>query len=247
MLEKIDGIIIKTQDYGETHKIVTIFSKKLGKFTALARGAKKPKSRMAAVTQPFIYGEFFVYVNRGLSTIQQGEMIHSFRPIREDIIKTAYTAYITELTDKLVDMQSPDIFLYEELYETMSWIEKNEDAEIPVMMYEFKLYAKGGFSPTVDKCVNCGNSTQLIAFSITEGGLLCNRCRSIDQGAFNLPTSMIKLLYVFSTLQLNRIGTISVKQENKKLLRQLMDAYYDKYGGYHLKSRKFLNQLDLLK
>lgn len=103
MLEKIDGIIIKTRDYGETHKLVTILSKNIGKFTALARGAKKPKSRMAAVIQPFIRAQLFVYVNQGLSTIQQGEIVNSFRPIREDIVKTAYAAYMTELTDKLLD------------------------------------------------------------------------------------------------------------------------------------------------
>src|SRR5690625_6512796 len=73
MLEKIEGMIIKTQDYSETHKIVTIYSGKVGKFSALARGAKKPKSKMAAVTQPFIYGAFLIYLNKGLSTIQQGE------------------------------------------------------------------------------------------------------------------------------------------------------------------------------
>lgn len=247
MLEKINGIIIRTQDYGETHKLVTIISKKIGKFTALARGAKKSKSRMAAVTQPFIYAQFFVYVNSGLSTIQQGEMIDSFRAIREDIIKTAYTAYITELTDKLMDSQNPDIYLFDQLYETMRWIEENEEADIPLMMYELKLYNKGGFAPTVDKCANCGSKEAPFSFSIAEGGLLCRRCMNIDMQAISLPSAAVKLLHVFSNVPLERVGTISVKPENKDMLRKILDAYYDQYGGYYLKSRKFLNQLDLLR
>ncbi|MBP1968697.1 DNA repair protein RecO (recombination protein O) [Virgibacillus natechei] len=247
MLEKIDGIIIKTQDYGETNKIVTIFSKKLGKFSAIARGAKKPKSRMAAVTQPFIYGEFFVYVNSGLSTMQQGEVLHSFRAIREDIIKTAYTAYITELTDKLMEFQNPDIYIYGELIQSMDWISEQEDADIPIMMYELKLFEKGGFAPTVDRCVNCGNNEGLTAFSIAEGGLLCSRCRNFDQQAISLPASVAKLFYVLANAQLERVGSISIKPENKQLLRHILDAYYDQYGGYFLKSRKFLNQLDSLR
>ncbi|WP_373892839.1 DNA repair protein RecO [Virgibacillus natechei] len=247
MLEKMDGIIIKTQDYGETNKIVTIFSKKLGKFSAIARGAKKPKSRMAAVTQPFIYGTFFVYVNSGLSTIQQGEVVYSFRPIREDIIKTAYTAYIAELTDKLTDFQTPDIYIYDQLYQTMNWIAENEDVDIPVMMYELKLFTKGGFAPTVDRCVNCGNRETISAFSIAEGGLLCNRCRHLDHEAISIPSSVAKLLYVFQRIELERVGSISVKAENRNLIRKILDAYYDQYGGYFLKSRKVLNQLDLLR
>ncbi|MFC2948383.1 DNA repair protein RecO [Virgibacillus sediminis] len=247
MLEKIDGIIIKTTDYGETHKIVTIMSKKIGKFSAIAKGAKKPKSRMAAVTQPFIYGQFFVYLNKGLSTLQQGEIIHSFRPIREDIIKTAYTAYITELTEKLMDSQIPDPSLFDQLHYTMEWVEKNEDVEIPVMMYEMKLFARGGFAPSVSRCANCGGNEPPFSFSIAEGGLLCSKCKGLDPDAIPLSESVAKLLYIFAKIGLERVGRISVKPENQRLLRRILDAYYDQYGGYYLKSKKFLGQLDKLR
>lgn len=244
MLEKIEGIIIKTIDYGETNKIITIFSKNMGKFTALARGAKKPRSRMAAVAQPFILGQFFVYVNRGLSTIQQGEIIDSFRGLREDIVKTAYTAYITELTEKLLDEKSPDPFLYEQLYETMKWIAKEEDSEIPIMMYELKMFAKGGFAPIFSQCVHCGSKVDAAAFSIPEGGLLCSRCRQIDPETIQLSNIQIKMFQLFQNVGLEQIGDISVKTENRRLFRQLIDAYYDRYGGFYLKSKRFLKQLD---
>lgn len=247
MLEKLEGIVLKTQDYGETHKIVTIFSKRIGKFTALARGAKKTKSRMAAVTQPFIHGEFFVYLNKGLSTIQQGEVINSNRAVREDILKTAFTAYIVELTDKLVDPDEPDYPLYEQLIKTISWIAEHDDADIPIMMYELKLYRKGGFAPTVDRCINCGRTDDLTSFSIAEGGLLCNRCITIDQHAIPLAKSVAKLLHIFLEVGLEQVGTITIKEQNKQLLRKLLDAYYDQYGGYFLKSKRFLKQIDLLK
>lgn len=244
MLEKIEGIIIKQIDYGETNKIITIFSKNIGKFTALARGAKKPRSRMAAVAQPFILGQFFVYINRGLSTVQQGEIIHSFRKIREDIIKTAYTAYITELTEKLLDDKSPDPFLYEQLYETMKWIAEKEDSEIPIMMYELKMFAKGGFAPVFSHCAHCGTREDANAFSIPEGGLLCNKCKHVDPDAIQLSKIQIKMLHLFQNVGLEQIGDISVKPENRKLFRQIIDAYYDRYGGFYLKSKRFLNQLD---
>jgi DNA repair protein RecO (recombination protein O) len=247
VLEKLEGLILKTQDYGETHKIITIFSRKIGKFAAIARGAKKPKSRMAAVTQPFIYGEYLVYVNKGLSTIQQGEVIDSVRAVREDIIKTAYASYVMELTDKLLDKLEPDPFIYDQLYSTIHWIAENEDAEIPVMMYEFKLFKKGGFAPAVNRCIHCGSRGPLTSFSIIEGGLLCSSCRHQDPEAIGLPGNTAKLLRLFSEIGLDQVGTISVKNENKKLLRKLLDAYYDQYGGYYLKSKKFLKQLDALK
>lgn len=246
LLEKIDGFIIKEQDYGETNKIVTIFSKKLGKFNCLARGAKKPRSRMAAVTQPFVFSRFFVYVNSGLSTIRQGEVLDSFRPVREDIFKTAYASFIAELTDKLLDAKQPDGFLFTQYYETMEWIAENKDGRIPVMMYEMKLYRKAGIAPIVNHCLHCGSKERPFFFSVANGGLLCGQCKHMDQDAVFLPDNLSKLLYIFSEVSLEQVGSISVKEQNIKLLRKILDAYYDQYGGFYLKSRRFLKQMEKL-
>ncbi|SFA70467.1 DNA replication and repair protein RecO [Lentibacillus halodurans] len=246
MLEKMQGIVMKTQDYGETHKIVTIFSDQAGKISGIARGAKKPKSRMAAITQPFIYGDFFVYLHSGLSTLQQGDVIYSFRSIREDIIKTAYASYVVELTDKLTDSHSPDHFLFNQLYQTLDWIAEHADVAVPIMMYELKLFKTGGFAPSVDKCVHCGGNDTPFAFSITEGGLLCAKCKHYDLQSITLSDNLARLFYIFSEIGLERVGTISIKPDNQKLLRDIIDAYYDQYGGYYLKSKRFLKQLDKL-
>ena len=243
VLEKIDGIILKTQDFRETHKIVTIFGKHIGKFTAVARGAKKPKSRMAAITQPFIYGTFLVYLRSGLGTIQQGEIIESFRPIREDIYKTAYVAYLSELTYKILEEKKPQDLLLNELYQTMHWIAEKEEVDIPMIMYELKMYEVGGFSPVLNMCVRCLSKQFPFAFSINEGGLLCQSCRHIDDNALSLSDTLVKLFHLFQHVSLDRIGNISVKHENKLLFRRILDAYYDHYGGYYLKSRRFLKQL----
>ncbi|MCT2537593.1 DNA repair protein RecO [Aquibacillus koreensis] len=247
MFDKVEGIILRTQNYGETHKIVTIFTGQTGKIGAIARGAKKPKSRMAAITQPFIHGSFLIQSGRGLATIQQGEVISSLRSIREDIIKTAYATYIAELTDKLLDEKVVDVLLYKQLLKTLQWIADDKDPEILTIIYELKMYKRAGFAPVVTRCVHCGQQEQSYSFSVAEGGFLCSRCQWKDPNATNLPNNLSKLLYIFSEIDIERIGNISIKPENKKLLQQLMELYYERYGGYYLKSKKFLKQLDLLK
>lgn len=247
MLKKIEGIVLKSRDYSETHKIITIFTKQLGIITALSRGANKPKSRLSSVSQVFIQGDFLIYVSKGLSTVQQGEIIQSFRHIREDIIKTAYAAYIVELTDKLLEVKQPDPFLYDQLYRTLTWINENDEYTIPMVMYELKMYKKGGFAPIIDQCVNCNRVEFPFAFSIQEGGLICHQCLSIDPYAIRLTNSIAKLLPILENVGLERIGTISVKEKNQQTLQKILHHYYDQYGGYALKSKKFLTQLDLLK
>lgn len=40
MLEKCEGIVIRSIDYGESNKIVTLYTREWGKVGVMARGAK---------------------------------------------------------------------------------------------------------------------------------------------------------------------------------------------------------------
>ena len=73
MLYKWEAIVLKARAYGESNKIVTLLTREAGKVATMARGAKKPSSRLASVTQPFTYGMFMVQHHTGMGTLQQGE------------------------------------------------------------------------------------------------------------------------------------------------------------------------------
>ncbi|HLS66457.1 MAG TPA: DNA repair protein RecO [Pseudogracilibacillus sp.] len=246
MLKRLEGIVIKSQDYGETHKIVTVFTKEYGKVAAISRGANKPKSRLRAISQPFVHADFLIYISKGLSTIQQGQIVHSFRQIREDIVKTAYAAFILELTDKVVADKESESFLYNELFHTLRWIDEHDSYMVPLFMYELKLLQRAGIAPVVTHCANCQTTQYPFVFSIREGGLLCDRCRHLDEHAFMIEDNVARILAILLNVSLERVGTISVKPKNIHMLRTIFDHYYDTYGGYTLKSRKFLEQLNLL-
>lgn len=246
MLRTVSGFVVRTQNYQETHKIVTLFTEEYGKLSAIARGANKPSSRMVAISQPFVYGNFLVYVSRGLSTLQQGEVISSNREIREDIVKTTYASYIAELTWKTLKDKEPNHYIYQQFYYTIEWIKKNEQAMIPLIMYELKMYKIAGILPMVNQCVSCGETKSLSSFSIVEGGLLCANCTQKDEQAFPLTPTLVKLLQIFVNVGLEQVGNISVKKENEFRIRNILDQYYERYGGFSIKSKNVLNQLDLL-
>ncbi|ENH97501.1 DNA repair protein RecO [Gracilibacillus halophilus YIM-C55.5] len=246
MFEKMDGFILKTHDYGETHKIVTLLTANAGKVGAIAKGAKKTKSRMAAITQPFIHGSYLIQLGSNLATLQQGEVISSFRSIREDIFKTAFVSYLAELTDKLIDDKQFNPKIYHQLLHTVQRIDQEADAQVLAMIYEWKMYKEAGFAPVIHQCVHCGKREQFAGFSIAEGGVLCRRCQSMDPHFTPLHEKLLKLLEVFDYVEMDQIGDISIKEENKHKLQAIMDRYYEYYGGYYMKTKRFLKQLDSL-
>nr|WP_295969444.1 DNA repair protein RecO [uncultured Bacillus sp.] len=246
MLQKCEGIILRTTDYGEANKIITLFTREWGKIGVMARGAKKPKSRLAAVTQPFTYGYFLVQKGSGLGSLQQGEIIVSLRAIKEDIFLTAYASYVVEITDKCTEEKKANPFLFELLCQTLNYLNEGYDPDIIKNIYEMKMLPVSGLYPVLNQCVVCGATEGEFAFSIKEGGILCHRCLEKDPYHLKISAVAVKLLRIFYYLDLNRLGNISVKPQTKAELKKVIDSYYDEYSGLYLKTRKFLDQLEKL-
>lgn len=247
MLQKCEGIVLRTTDYGETNKIVTLYTREWGKIGVMANGAKKPKSRLAAITQPFTYGYFLIQKGNGLGSLQQGEIIGSLRSIKEDIFLTAYASFIIELTDKSTEEKKPNPYLFELLYQTLNCINEGYDPDILKNIYEMKMLNTLGLYPVLNNCVICGNTEGNFAFSIREGGIICHRCLHKDSYHFKLSSTTTRLLRIFYYMDLNRLGSISVKEKTKEELNKVITGYYEEYSGLYLKTRKFIEQLDKIR
>lgn len=247
MLQKVKGIVIRTTDYGEANKILTIFTEDFGKIGVMARGAKKPKSRYSSVSQLFTYAHFVYQKTSGLGVLNQGESICSFQKIKSDIFLTSHSAYIVELVDRLTDSLEKNSSLFHTLLQTLNYINDGYDYEILTRIFEVKMLKLAGISPELDQCSKCGLTEGLTGFSIKEAGVLCSRCKQIDSKNIEISIAVTKLLRIFSSIDLNRLGNISVKDATKQQLKQVLDAYYEEYSGIHLKSKRFLNQIDKLK
>ncbi|MFC0270043.1 DNA repair protein RecO [Metabacillus herbersteinensis] len=247
MLQKCEGIVIRGTDYGETNKIITIYTRELGKVGVMARGAKKPSSRLSSSTQLFTYGTFMFQKSKGLGTLQQGETIDSMRKIREDIFLTAYASYIAELLDKSTENFERNPFLFEFLKQTLFLLNEEVDPDILIHIFEMKMLNVLGLHPQLNGCTVCGSTDGTFDFSIREGGFICHRCFERDSYRLHISPTTVKLLRLFYYFDLNRLGQISVKEETKKELKKVIDAYYDEFSGLTLKSKRFLSQLDNLK
>jgi len=249
MLQRVEGIVLRTNPYGESNLILTLLTRELGKIGVVARGAKKTNSRLASSSQLFTYGSFLIQKGSGLGTLSQGEIIHSFRDLREDLVATSYASLIVELTDKAVEEKKNNPFLFELLYQLLNYMNEGTDAEVLAYIYMTKMIPVLGLHPFFDECINCGTSANdclFVSFSVKEGGFLCQKCQQIDNYSFKVSEKVVKLLRLFYYFDVHRLGKIEVSDGTKKQLQILLFAYYDEYSGIYLKSRKFLEQLNTM-
>lgn len=246
MLQRVEGIVLRANAYGESNVIITLLTRELGKIGVVARGAKKTNSRLASVTQLFTYGSFLIQKGSGLGTLSQGELIDSFRELRSDLVATAYASIVVELTDKAVEEKKNNPYLFELVLQLLQHMNEGADAEVLTYLFMTKMIPVLGYHPFFDQCVKCrcsANENIFVAFSVREGGFLCQRCKQTDPYAFSVTEKSVKLMRLFYHFDVNRLGKIEVSEATKKNLQQILFSYYDEYSGIYLKSRKFLEQL----
>lgn len=244
MLLRTEGIVIRAIDYGESHKIVSLYTRSNGKTSLMVRGAKKVKSRHAAMVQLFTHGDFVIYKGSGMGSLNHAEIIHSYREIREDLHKAAHTAYLVELIERLSAEGEPNVTLFDQLLAALDAIKEGKDAAIVTHIMELKLLALAGYYPQLRACVQCGRDSSLNAFSAGHGGVLCSTCKSTDPYAQLLTGNMLTILQLLQSTDLRRLGNTNIKPQTKQQLKTILRAFLDTHLDVRWKSRNFLDQMD---
>jgi DNA repair protein RecO (recombination protein O) len=245
VLLSVHGIVLRSMDYGEGNKIISLFTPDIGKIGVMARGAKKVKSRHAAVTQLFTYGDFVLYKQKGqMGTLNQGEIIEAHHALRENLHMSAYSAYLVEMTDRMLGDEEGSAYLFEQLRAGLSSIEDHKDMQIIVHLFEMKMFELAGYLPVTDCCVSCRSKMDLAAFSPILGGVVCVRCRSKDPMNITVSEGTLKLLKLFPRMDMRRLGAVQVKEDTKAQLKVCMRAYMDTHIGIVWKSRGFIEQME---
>ncbi len=153
------GIIIKQSDYGEGHRMLTVFTEEYGIVKAVSYGVKKSKSKAAASSQFLCYGDFDFYKGVG-----------------KDIIKLSLCVYLADITYCILGMNNPDSrMLHLFLNSVYALAYRDEPMDKVKAVYELKMMSIGGYSPQLNACVSCG-SNEVYAFDLLKGGSVCRAC-----------------------------------------------------------------------
>ena len=102
MNKEVEGIIIREKDYGDTSKILDIFTKEYGIVRVIAKGCKQIKSPLRSVSSNFLYGIFNIYYKENkLSTLKEVDIINNFKNIKMNIENIAYATFLLDLSEQV--------------------------------------------------------------------------------------------------------------------------------------------------
>ena len=245
MLVKQKGIIIKTVDYGESDKIITILNEHGAKIPLMVRRAKKVKSGLQATTQHFVKGLFIYNKWRGMGTLSSVDVINSHYDLRMDVFTNSYASLCLETIDGALDTDQVDARLYALLDFALSQIDEGVSAQLIANIVMLKCITYYGFDINLTHCAvkNTDQPGEFIGYSFKFDGVISKSAAHLDPHLMPLSNKAIYLMAILKQLPLSKINTISIHDEIVEEMSQFILMIYKEYAGMYFKSQRMINQL----
>lgn len=244
---------MKSLPYGESHAILTLLTPE-GTVALMARGAKKPQSRLAAAVQMCAHGMYSIYQGNGMGTLKQAELINSNRKIQEQLELAAYAAYFCELV-LIVSEPRPNGSALGFRFLQAVLKRMGGDGENPstlARVWETKVLQMLGAAPDWTHCIQCQNVlSEGYQYSPRDGGFLCAPCRFQNVNAtkvlqfLKVPHATAKVLAAFSQVPIHKMGNINVSETTLTAVKQVLAIQLKDFAGVYPKSRQVLESLQL--
>lgn len=238
------GMVLSAMPVGDYDKRLVILTKERGRITAFAKGARRQNSALLACSQPFSFGEFFVYESRSSFRIVSVNIQNYFAELREDISSVYYGLYFCELADYLTQENMDGTMILKLLYQSFrALIKKSIDPRLIRYIFELKIIALNGEAPQVFECIGCGSTQELEWFSPSAPGVLCSQCRKhAADGRRIQPTTIYTMQYILAT-DVVKLYSFTVTNEVLWELSKCMDQYRRMVIEKDMKSLELLDIL----
>jgi DNA repair protein RecO (recombination protein O) len=239
---KLRAVVLRSVDYGERDRVVTLFSRERGKLSAFARGARSSRRRFGGVLEPFtLLAAEFTERGGDLWGLEDAGVERGFGDLRGDLARIACASYAVELTRELVRDAEPHEDLFDALVAYLVALDEAPARPWDLRRFELDALRAAGLQPSLADCARCGipSGDGPARFDPLQGGVLCAACASTG-GAGARPISAGTLE---AMRKLQRGEGVDAGSAEGAEARTLLGACIEIHIGKRLHSRRFLDEV----
>jgi DNA repair protein RecO (recombination protein O) len=177
------SLVVRSVEVFETSKVLTFFTRDLGKVAALAKGARRLKSPFQAALDLLSVCDIVVLhkASEALDLVTEAALTERFESLRRDLAALYAGYYIAELLAELTDLHDPHPRLFDAAIVTLRHLGDPVLRPRRLLRFELACLRELGHMPALEACVHCGDlvdaTGDAVAFGLATGGVLCPRCR----------------------------------------------------------------------
>jgi DNA repair protein RecO (recombination protein O) len=173
---RTEAIVLRSIRYGEADRILHVYTPDHGRVSAIAKGARRTRSRFGARLEPFFHLRAILYQGRSdLLTVTSAETLDAHGPLRERAASLDAAA-----VSRLFETDDPSPGVFHLLANELRLLDDEErtSGAAHQLAFRLKLLVAGGFTPQLATCASCGEADHLSGFSGAAGGVVCSACEA---------------------------------------------------------------------
>lgn len=242
---KTEAIVLKHADIGEADRLLTLYTPNAGKIRAVARGARRTKSRLGGHVEPLMRCSMVVSRGRTFEIISQAEILESFLPIRRNLLRTAQALYFLELTDAFTAEHAENYPVYRLLLESLRLLERSSVRDILSRYFEIQIVSQTGYSPQLYQCINCNARLEPVTnyFAPGGGGILCPSCTPAEPMVQPISPEALKVLRLLHGGDYPTAARVRLSPPQAQEIRRISQGYVRHLLERDLRSSDFMDHL----
>jgi DNA repair protein RecO (recombination protein O) len=246
---KLTGVVLRTVDYGEADRVVTLLTAERGKVSAFARAARASRRRFGGALEPFTLLHAEARERRGadLLSLESVMVERGFGAIRADLARIACAGYACDLARELVRDAEPHQDLLALLVEYLARLDAGPARPTALRAFELLALGAAGFMPCLAACALCGGALGAegrLPFDPAHGGALCNACSARASPA--APRLAPATLAALARLQAGGLALAEAEPLTPAAgveAREALSRFIEHHLGCRLPSRRFLDEV----
>ncbi|GMQ80789.1 MAG: DNA repair protein RecO [Rhodothermia bacterium] len=229
---KTEAIVLRALDYGETSRIVTLYTAEMGKLSVLAKGARSSKNRFGSTLDPLTHIQAIIYIkpSRELQSITDASHSQTFRTIRDELSRIEVGLKVIELTNAIMhdSEQNRNVFLLlTRVLTCLDLVAERYQNLFPY--YQLSLASECGFAPVFDR--------ERVADLTDRGGTLDLESGEIRKGApasgseQRASRSALRAFAILARAPIEKVTQMSLRPETMQEVGDLICAYMKTHFG----------------
>lgn len=246
-LYRTRAVVLRSGYLSDTDKLVTFYTERYGKIKAVAKGARRIKSRYGASLEPLTQVAliYFGKEHQDLYRLNQCDILSFFPEVRDSLTTCFPALYFVELVDTLTRESHTDSGLYDFLLSALQALGPLKEPKLLCRLFELRLLTLLGYRPRLNECMRCGQvpSSSWVGFSYNNQGISCEPCLRDQPAEVRINTGTLQYLKKLLTLDPIHCDRLkpprTVEEEIELFTHRLVRARL----GRELKSYPLLKQM----
>ena len=247
-LYKTEAIVLRGLDLGEADRVLTVLTPHLGKLRVIAKGVRRPRSRIGGGLEPLGDVDLVLAIGRTFDVVTQSQLRDPHLGLRNDLHATAAGWYLADLADRFCEERADSAAAFDLLGAGLAALDiapDNATRESVARWYELRLLEIMGYRPELSACIECGAELgpEGNAYAATAGGVVGPECDHAALTASSISANALKALRHYQRVGLAEATRLTLAGAVRREVERHLHATVSTVLERELRSRDFLDEV----